>query len=68
MTLEELSDMQNTLKITQIIGLGESQRKLYKELFHNGEKAEDLMSAYFFHERELETLIKYQKSRIDNNG
>lgn len=61
MTLEELGELQNALKITRIIGLGEAQRELYHQLFDSGEH--ELVDAYHLHEKELEALIKYQESR-----
>jgi len=60
-TIEQLSEEVKSMRITQLIGLGESQRRIY-ELFGEQqlEKKEKLRDSYKLHQQELELLIKYQ--------
>ncbi len=60
--IEEIEPDKETMIITRLIGLGETQRRIYEQLKSRGKVGEELQNAYFFHERELEALIKYQKS------
>ena len=61
-------DGNTIMSITQLIGLGEAQRRIYDAL--RLEKRPDLLNSdlgevYRLHQQELELLIKYQK---ENNG
>ena len=50
------------MKVTQLIGLGETQRKIYEHMEANGEINGNVRQAYQYHQKEIEMLIKYQKS------
>ena len=60
--IEEIEPDKESMIVTRLIGLGETQRRIYEQLGSMGPVAEELQNAYFFHQRELESLIKYQKS------
>jgi len=53
-----------SMEITQIIGLGEAQRKIYEELIRKGKLPDELEEAYRHHEQGLDTIIKYQKKVV----
>lgn len=59
-SLEKLTKGEKLMKITQLIGLGESQRRIYECLQSHGELDGKLLGAYRGHQKELELLIKYQ--------
>ena len=61
MDLAELVGGEKAMKITEIIGLGETQRKIYEDLIRQVGLDNELLDAYKNHQRELELLIKYQK-------
>ncbi len=50
------------MEVTQLIGLGETQRRIYDTLHENGQVTGELSIAYFHHELALDALIKYQKT------
>ncbi len=52
------------MDITQLIGLGETERRIYEKLSENGQVEGDLSAAYAHHELALNALIKYQKSLV----
>lgn len=58
--LEELSDGEKVLAVTQLIGLGETQRQLYEHLDSHGKIRGNLRKSYLYHQQQLESLIKYQ--------
>lgn len=58
----EESELITELKITQLIGLGETQRRIYETLYKNNQITDDLAIAYSHHELGLNALIKYQKT------
>lgn len=58
---ERISDVKKRMMVTQLIGLGESQRRIYEELDNQIElENTNLGKAYKLHQKELEFLIKYQ--------
>jgi len=60
----ELCESKSKMKITELIGLGETQRKIYDGLKNNPEIFNGaLKDAYELHQKELELLIKYQNER-----
>lgn len=61
MKLTELCEEEKRIKTTQLIGLSESQRKIYECLDIHGELNNEISDAYKLHQEELELLIKYQK-------
>jgi len=61
MNIETIIPDEEIMIVTQLIGLCEAQRTIYDNL--GSHIAEELQNAYFFHKRELETLIKYQNSK-----
>lgn len=63
MSLKELLEIQNLVRVNKIIELGESQRELYKRISNKDREVEGIMSAYYFHKREMEALIKYQRRK-----
>ncbi len=56
MALEEIDELKKSMMLTELIGLGETQRKIYENLNPTG----DLQSAYKLHQKELAILIKCQ--------
>lgn len=54
------------LMITQLIGLGEAQRRIYEQFEEQEPECNHkrFKHAYELHCEELETLIKYQRERI----
>ena len=66
MNERELDEGEIVMEVTKIIGLGESQRKIYEDLISKNCVSEELQNAYFFHQRELESLIKYQRTLGDS--
>ena len=65
MTLKDLCEEEKAMKITQLIGLGETQRRIYECLEENEALDKGLKEIYKLHQEELELLIKYQK---ENNS
>ena len=55
------------MKLTQLIGLEETERKIYECLENHKAINGDLLDAYRHHQEGLESLIKYQKSLSDNS-
>lgn len=57
----KITDEEKKMMITRLIGLGESQRRIYERL-DNQLKLEgtSLSEAYEYHQKELELLIRYQ--------
>ena len=53
----ELTDI---IKITELIGLGETQRRIYETLNPRGKLSE----IYELHQKELDLLIKYQRELV----
>lgn len=61
MDLTGLVKEERAMKISEIMGLGETQRKIYDDLISQGELDNELLDAYKNNKEELELLIKYQK-------
>ena len=60
----KLCDMTKRMLITELIGLGESQRRLYEQFEGQPEAHhKKLRQAYELHQKELELLIAYQMER-----
>ena len=58
---DNLGELEKNMMITELIGLGEAQRKIYDRLQNQQEfKDEKLIGAYEHHEKELNLLIQYQ--------
>ena len=57
MELKTICEETKSLVVTQLIGLGEVQRRIYESLNLEGE----LKEAYDLHKKELELLIQYQR-------
>ena len=54
------------MMITELIGLGEAQRKIYDRLkSQQGDFQGRLNKAYILHQGELDLLIKYQQEISD---
>ena len=62
------SKLVTEMEVTQLIGLGETQRRIYETLYENKQLLGDLSIAYFHHELSLDALIKYQKKLAQENG
>lgn len=63
---EKISDEEKRMMVSQLIGLGESQRKIYERLDNQLIlKNPSLSEVYKLHQEELELLISYQN---ENNG
>lgn len=60
MGLSKLLEEEKVMKIAQLIGLGETQRRVYECLISHGRIRGNLKRAYELHQKELESLIKYQ--------
>ena len=58
----ELIEGELILKVTELIGLGETQRIIYEDVQKRGHMDGDISEAYKYHEQELQLLIKYQKT------
>lgn len=58
----ELTEGELILKVTELIGLGETQRTIYEDIQKRGYTDRDISEAYKYHEQELQLLIKYQKT------
>ena len=58
----EITESELILKVTELIGLGETQRRIYEDIQKRGNIDGDISKAYGFHEEELQLLIKYQKT------
>ena len=65
MDLTGLVEEERLIKITEIIGLGEAQRKIYENLISQEGLDNELLDAYKNHQEELELLIKYQRRQND---
>jgi len=62
-----LCDETKRIMITQLIGLGESQRRIYEKFFNQPEASnKTLRESYEHHCLCLESLIKYQKEHNGN--
>ena len=60
-TIEHLLDEERVMMITQLIGLGESQRQIYDRLKEEPNFVDSKIQwAYEMHEKELELLIQYE--------
>jgi len=55
--MNQEEELIRSVKLTELIGLGEAQREIYDSL---NRKEGDLLKAYELHQRELEFLIKYR--------
>lgn len=63
---KKISDEEKRMMVSQLIGLGESQRKIYERLDNQLIlKNPSLSEVYKLHQEELELLISYQN---ENNG
>lgn len=63
---KKISDEEKRMMVSQLIGLGESQRKIYERLDNQLIlKNTNLSEVYKLHQEELELLIGYQN---ENNG
>ena len=62
MKLIKICKERQKIMVTQLIGLAEAQRKIYDELKSQPEFQNELIGAYKLHQKELEFLIKYQKT------
>lgn len=60
MGLPKLLEEEGVTKITQLIGLGETQRRIYECLISHGRIRGNLKRSYELHQEELKLLIKYQ--------
>ena len=58
--LTKLIEGEKAMKISQLIGLGEEQRKIYRCIISHGRMRGNLKRSYEYHQKELELLIKYQ--------
>ena len=65
MDLTELVEEERAMKITEIMGLGETQRKIYDDLISQGGLDNELLDAFKNNKKELELLIKYQRRQND---
>ena len=63
MTKERLTDLSRGLITTELIGLGETQERIYEGLIFT-ENDKILKQAYDLHQQELELLIKYQEEKV----
>lgn len=61
MKLTKICEERQKIMITQLVGLGEEQRKIYDEFKTQPEFQNELIQAYKLHQKELELLIEYQK-------
>jgi hypothetical protein len=61
--IEKICDEEQRMMITELIGLGETQRRIYDSLKTQSEFQGNLKNAYEHHIKELELLIKYQEER-----
>ena len=58
---KKISDGKETMMVTQLIGLGETQRRIYERFTPQLTSGDtDLRKAYKLHQKELELLIAYQ--------
>ena len=63
MTLVKLCEETRKMMITQLIGLGESQRRIYEKLNNDTEiQNEEFTEIYELHCNQQELLIKYQRT------
>ena len=60
MDVRQLSRGELAMKVSQLIGLGEEQRKIYRCIISHGRMRGNLKRSYEYHQKELELLIKYQ--------
>ena len=59
--IEDICEEEKIIMITGLIGLGETQRKIYDKLKNQSEFFQGkLNKAYVLHQEELDLLIKYQ--------
>ncbi len=63
MAKKRLTDLTRGLIATELIGLGEFQRRIYEGLIFTKNDA-ILKEAYVLHQKELKLLIKYQKEKV----
>jgi len=64
MNNDRLTEGKLILQATELIGLGETQRRIYEDIQKSGDMDGDILKAYRHHEEELQLLIKYQKSLV----
>ena len=62
MSNERLTEGELIFKVTELSGLGETQRRIYEDVQKRGHMDGDISEAYKYHEQELQLLIKYQKT------
>lgn len=65
---DRLSESELIMEVTDLIGLGESQRRKYENIQKSGFMNGDISEAYVYHEQELQLLIKYQKHIIEQQS